>query len=680
MATERAVLCGMVSEDRLPCADPNPLRLRKWGPHRNVRFFFEDMRRAMWGDPPATFLDLIDIAVYVYCADQAILRGEDTDRDFGADWRRRLFFRIPVRDPDLWSSPEILESLTATLSFLSEDEYHFQFERLQKGEPVQNYCTFIDDTLEGRVDEVMLFSGGLDSLGGAVQEVVLDRRRVVLVHHRSTTKLAPRHRRLLRLLGEHTDDPRPIHIPLRINKKRTLSREYTQRTRSFLYASLGAALAVVLDLPRIRFYENGIVSLNLPPSAQVVGARATRTTHPRVLDGFSALFTSLAGKRFTVENPFRWDTKADIVERIVQAGCGELIRWTTSCTRTQEMRKQQPHCGRCSQCIDRRFAILAAGQEDAEPAESYRVDLLTGARADGHPRTMLAVYVETASQITGMDAIRFFSHYGEASRVVRHAGEDAEATALRVFNLYKVHAQQVTDVVDRALARHGGAIRRRILPPSCLLRLMCDASGFTGVTDPIPAAPAETAQPPVGENVFRRQGQAWEVRFAGGDPWVLLPSKGAAYLHELLSHPGVSISAADLASRVARCPERFPLGDAGETADRAALSGYRVRLEEAREALEQARTDHDLAAQQRLEEEIFWLMEELRQHHGLGGRLRKAAGDSERIRKAVGNAVRRAVRLISQFDQPLGAHLSPPRLQCGSHLCYAPGCGVQWQT
>ena len=39
----------------------------------------------------------------------------------------------------------------------------------------------------------------------------------------------------------------------------------------------------MLGLNRVHFYENGIISLNLPVCAQVVGGRATRTTHPRVM-------------------------------------------------------------------------------------------------------------------------------------------------------------------------------------------------------------------------------------------------------------------------------------------------------------------------------------------------------------------------------------------------------------
>ncbi|MDA2915155.1 hypothetical protein MYX77_14610, partial [Acidobacteriia bacterium AH_259_A11_L15] len=83
----------------------------------------------------------------------------------------------------------------------------------------------------------------------------------------------------------------PLHIPVWINKDEALGREPTQRSRSFLYASLATAVAGVFGLRRIRFYENGVVSLNLPISAQVIGARATRSTHPKALKAFERLFS-----------------------------------------------------------------------------------------------------------------------------------------------------------------------------------------------------------------------------------------------------------------------------------------------------------------------------------------------------------------------------------------------------
>src|SRR5262245_52663194 len=48
LATERAILCGAVSDTRLPVADTRPLQRRLWGRDRNVYLTIEDVRRALW--------------------------------------------------------------------------------------------------------------------------------------------------------------------------------------------------------------------------------------------------------------------------------------------------------------------------------------------------------------------------------------------------------------------------------------------------------------------------------------------------------------------------------------------------------------------------------------------------------------------------------------------------------
>lgn len=83
----------------------------------------------------------------------------------GADWRRNFRFVIPLRDPDHWSQARVLEPLRATLSFLSEDEYAFEFERATTPVQMKKYLELNGN--EGaafKADEVLLFSGGLDSL------------------------------------------------------------------------------------------------------------------------------------------------------------------------------------------------------------------------------------------------------------------------------------------------------------------------------------------------------------------------------------------------------------------------------------------------------------------------------------------------------------------------------------
>ena len=69
-------------------------------------------------------------------------------------------------------------------------KYHFDFELLTKDPSFESYLEFDSTPYDGILEEVVMFSGGIDSLGGAVQEAVIDKRKVILVNHRSTEKLS----------------------------------------------------------------------------------------------------------------------------------------------------------------------------------------------------------------------------------------------------------------------------------------------------------------------------------------------------------------------------------------------------------------------------------------------------------------------------------------------------------
>ena len=56
-----------------------------------------------------------------------------------------------------------------------------------------------------------------------------------------------------------------------------------------------------------------------------------------------------------VENPFLWLTKTEVFDLIGDAGCADLTQDSVSCMHTQEQTIEQPHCGRCSQCVSRRY-------------------------------------------------------------------------------------------------------------------------------------------------------------------------------------------------------------------------------------------------------------------------------------------------------------------------------------
>lgn len=433
-----------------------------------------DISQKMVANLAPELFDLLEIATYVYCADQTTTRGGSSSQDFGAKWRRQFQFHIPVRVPELWSSKQVQSALCDTLGFLSDDVYEFKFKKLVNPPPVDQYLDFGSDGGAGfQADEVVMFSGGLDSLAGAVQEAIHDKRSIALVSHRSSSKIDSKQQDLVRDLQARSTGHQPFHVPVWVNKEKALGKEYTQRSRSFLFASLGAVVARIFNLWRLRFYENGVVSINLPISPQVVGGRATRTTHPQVLNGFSAIFSAVFGQAFTVENPFRWKTKAEVVQVIREGGCGDLIKHSVSCTHVWEMTTLKTHCGTCSQCIDRRFGTLAAGCDDSEdPEEMYLVDLLRGERSPGDSRTMLESYVGTAKRLRLMTDTAFFTEFGEVHRVTRHIhGMKTDEAASRILDLYRRHALQVGEVVTKGFQDHARAINDGKVPSTCLLIL-----------------------------------------------------------------------------------------------------------------------------------------------------------------------------------------------------------------
>jgi Queuosine biosynthesis protein QueC len=466
---EHLVLCGGAKAPKAGRAASLSLH----GPSANVRLRIADISRLLLANIPDVLVDLLEVASYIYAADSAIPRGGRIDAQMGARWRRKFRFVIPVRLPDLWSSDSVLSALVETLSFLSEDDYELEFGPLENPPAVANYFEFPD--AEGTAftpDEVILFSGGLDSFAGTVEELVAHGRKVALVSHRSASKIAGAQKHLIDQLRRRFGIDRALHVPIWANLDGNLGMETTHRTRSFLFAALGAVTARLFDRDRICFFENGVMSLNLPPVAQVVGARATRTTHPQALAGFRRVLAEVLGRPFDVDNPFAWTTKSEVVQRISANGCSDLIRDTRSCISTRGMTKLHPHCGQCSQCIDRRFAVLAAGQEHEDPAEAYKVDLFLGERQAGPDREMALAFVRSASNVHQMADVAFFAHYGETSRVVGFFPEPTDRVARRIFDLHRRHASAVCRVFDEAITSHAAALRQGTLPSTCLLSLI----------------------------------------------------------------------------------------------------------------------------------------------------------------------------------------------------------------
>lgn len=663
MTERRIIRCGGISASAAP-SPKEALELALHGPHANVSLKISDVSEAMAANVPDILVDLLEVASYVYAADQATLRGDATDA--GDQWRRRFRFHIPVRRPEVWSQDAVTSALADTLSFLSDDDYEFCFSKIETLPPVQLYLENMGGDFQ--VDDVLLFSGGLDSLSGAIHETIAEKRRVVLVSHTSAKKRQPQVRQLVQELERRVGPKTIRHIPVWATKDQGLGREYTQRSRSFLYASLASSVACMLGRDRIRFYENGVTSMNLPPAPQVVGGRATRTTHPVVIRGFTRLFSALLDRPFQVESPFFWKTKTDIVRVIREHGCADLVAKANSCSRTIEATALHTHCGRCSQCIDRRFATLAAGLTDEQdPAEMYKVDLLIGERDVGETRSMVESFVQRAATLRKVTDLDFLASFPEATRAVRHLGIPSDDAARRIVDLHRRHAEDVCAALAAGQERHALALQEGSLPDSCLLSMAFPERYRSGGTNRQPRVPT-----------FCREGEFWRVWFEN-EPKMLKDNVGLRHIARLLSSPGREWRATELLSLEAGGEAPSPTGSAGEATDRRSLQDYKARLPQAEEELEVAEAAGESDQVVELQEEILAIKQHLKSVTGLGGRPRKVTDERERARKTVSKAISRSMDTLQRKHVGVWRHLYK-HLKSGTVFVYTPEPPVTWVT
>lgn len=688
------IICGQGSANTDSESVLN-LNLCKDSEEENITLRIEDIHQNLIRDIPPQFHDLIEIAAYVYCADQMICRTHQDVDSFGGNWRRNLEFQIPVRQPDLWNSSEVISALTDLLSFLSGDAYQFTFSKTNNTPDFQRYLGFDEKAMKQQPPEqVIMFSGGLDSLAGAIQEAVVERRRVALVTHKSIPKNNSILRKLYSSIAAKTSNAlQPIHLGVRAHKKQIPAKEYTQRTRSFLFASFGVTVAKMLGINSLRFYENGVVSLNLPVCAQVVGSRATRTTHPRVIAGFSKLFTLLSGSTFDVSNPFLWNTKAEVIKKIIDAGLAETIKVSVSCAHTWERRSEITHCGTCSQCIDRRIAIIAANAEAYDPSSQYKTDIILGSRPTDDDKILSASFLERANEMERIETIAgFISKYPSVLQALEHIPGNKQGGAQRLFDLYKRHGNEVRSAVESLFKRHSKDIFNRTLPGDSLLRIVYESNSVVS----LPAINSD-GDPP---NYFWNRGNVYEVRFRGEQPVMLQKfRKGCLYLQYLLAKPGQSFSIFDVAAEfgIGFCEdvsagnydaaelnsgfefsEGNRLSDLGDAIDQRAVKELGERLQDLIEEKKDAQNNNDTGRVESIDIEIAAITNHISANIGKHG-ARKLKDQRKNLRDAVRNSIDRTIKEISKSDEVFGAHLKT-YAKMGNELAYLPDPIVSWSV
>ncbi len=504
----------------LPQVHDDEFHLKTWGKGQNINSKIEAMENVFAGIPDR-FMDFLDIATFVYCGDQAISRGGNMVDISGDHWYRGLHFVVGVRDVDFWKRDDVRSKLEDVLSFLSGECISFSFEKLADDRIRANYFEFVGKW-EGneKPNQVMLYSGGLDSLSGAMLEALDHGKRLVLVRHRPSNKFVRIFDQLdAGLLAKCPN--KPLFLNLEINKNKELTKEYTQRTRSFLYFSLAATAAYLLELDHVKFYENGPVSINLPLLDQVIGSQSTRTTHPRVLCGFQDIASLIAERPFKVENPFIDKTKAEVIEALVQRKGQELIPFSISCAHANFGHRShaKPQCGACSQCIDRRFAFELKNWSSYDSADRYEADFFHGGiysviKKEEDQATLIG-YIDRALRISQTDFHDFVLKYPQITKAAKYLPPNPAAAAQALYQLYMRHAQEVTQVCETHVQKNQKALMLGILPFDCLARLVVDNPAYTAQQwePPKPPKYIERIKETHGVEIWKVNGEAKKLTF-----------------------------------------------------------------------------------------------------------------------------------------------------------------------
>lgn len=389
--------------------------------------------RAAYPDITTLEEDLLRVAASIYCTDLAVKRGEREQ------FVRDLEVEIPVTN--FHALENAREDLEMVLYILSSDNWTIRFRRLEQPPEAPREWPRNDG-------QVLLFSGGLDSLAAAYERLRTDVLPLVLVSHVTLNKVTRRSQEELCSWLEESFPGRlsraHFHVSGRTREDLPFpsEREDTQRTRSFMFLVLAALVARRRGHSQVLMIaENGQLAIHLPLTQARVSAFSTKTAHPEFLAEMEAWLSLVLGFRIEIRNPFLYLTKAEVVRRLV-AEVPETIPMSGSCWKAARLGGAHKHCGECVPCLVRRIALEANGLVIHE----FQRDLLA--------LDIAQLESEDTGKRNLSDLVEFVNHFAhdELRRSITETFPEllnGTFDAGRAIEMYTRFASEALDVLNR---------------------------------------------------------------------------------------------------------------------------------------------------------------------------------------------------------------------------------------
>ena len=147
--------------------------------------------------PSEAAVDLMIMATAVYAADTGVSRERYADDG----WTRMIDLSVPVAEPELWRHQH--DHLSRMLQFLTGDHWSFTFRH--RPDEFQSFTKQPEEMDFTDFTQVSLFSGGLDSLIGAI-DLLASGQRPLLVSHYWDGEASSAQRQLLEVLKDRHED------------------------------------------------------------------------------------------------------------------------------------------------------------------------------------------------------------------------------------------------------------------------------------------------------------------------------------------------------------------------------------------------------------------------------------------------------------------------------------------
>ena len=311
-----------------------------------------------WGKIPSITYSLLYLSAIVYAIDRSVDRHK-----YSVDgWSRE--FDVDIKVPEYDKLHPLENKINAMLSFLTGDYWNCHFIDTASITYGQYEATNYFDG----ITQVNLFSGGMDSLIGAIDYMTVNPTgKLFLASQYDSSMPGPMSDQdALRKLFEKKYSGKFCTMPAVLICP-GLSNDLSSRSRSLMFLSIAMVVASFAGC-KIVVPENGSVSLNYPLSPSRRASCSTRTTHPVFMKAYRKIVSDL-GLDVEIENPYEKMTKGEMVRNCSdKAYLLSIVAESNSCGKRNMHQymydnHRATHCGHCMPCMYRKASMI--GEHDA---------------------------------------------------------------------------------------------------------------------------------------------------------------------------------------------------------------------------------------------------------------------------------------------------------------------------